>query len=352
MTRIPDNEGVSPPLIQLSDLAIWAQIALAAIAAGFVLYAGRDLLLPIISAFVVGVMVSPAARFLEQYRFPRIVSALLIVCATAGLIALIVALISAPLADWVARLPELSSSLKNKLHFLDGLRDWWREVETMLGINPKSASSMLPTPNLNWLPATFGFLSSTLTGFPFFLVVLLLFVASWPDLRRGLVLTFAQRESRLIALKILNEIEAKLASYLRTVSLINLCVGLATGVICLITGTPDAIGLGVLAATFNFIPIIGPIAMAIILLVVGVVSAPTLGAGVIPFAGFVLVITLEGQFITPSIIGRHLSLNGLAVLLSLAFWAWLWGPLGAFLSSPLLIVGLILKEHLAPEEPG
>ena len=58
---------------------------------------------------------------------------------------------------------------------------------------------------------------------------------------------------------------------------------------------------------------------------------------------------LEGHFVTPTIIGRRLSLNALAVFMALAFWTWLWGPMGAFLSSPLLIVGLILKEHLLPE---
>ena len=57
---------------------------------------------------------------------------------------------------------------------------------------------------------------------------------------------------------------------------------------------------------------------------------------------------LEGHFITPTIIGRRLSLNALAVFMALAFWTWLWGPMGAFLSSPLLIVALIVKEHLMP----
>ena len=65
---------------------------------------------------------------------------------------------------------------------------------------------------------------------------------------------------------------------------------------------------------------------------------------------FTVMTFLEGHFITPTIIGRRLALNALAVLLTLAFWTWLWGPMGAFLSSPLLIVALILKEHLMPDE--
>ena len=61
-------------------------------------------------------------------------------------------------------------------------------------------------------------------------------------------------------------------------------------------------------------------------------------------------ITVEGQFLTPTIIGRRLELNALAVLLSLAFWTWLWGPMGAFLSSPILMVALILRQRLYVDE--
>ena len=163
-------------------------------------------------------------------------------------------------------------------------------------------------------------------------------------------MTFASRDSRLTVLKILNEIESGLANYLLIVTLINVCVGALTGVICALTGTPNAIGFGALAAALNFIPIIGPIATFVVLLLVGVVTAPTFAVGLLPAAGFGLLIVVEGQFVTPTIIGRHLELNALAVLLSLAFWTWLWGPMGAFLSSPILMVALILKQRLYGDE--
>ena len=77
---------------------------------------------------------------------------------------------------------------------------------------------------------------------------------------------------------------------------------------------------------------------------------PTLSAGLMAPLAFAGVTFLEGHFVTPTIIGRRLELNALAVFVAIAFWTWLWGPMGAFLSSPLLIVGLILKEHLMPED--
>jgi predicted PurR-regulated permease PerM len=113
---------------------------------------------------------------------------------------------------------------------------------------------------------------------------------------------------------------------------------------------PNPAGLGALAATLNFIPIIGPVAMFVILVLVGVITFPTICGGLMAALAFCGIAFLEGHFVTPTIIGRRLELNALAVFLALAFWTWLWGPMGAFLSSPLLIMALILKEHLLPAD--
>jgi predicted PurR-regulated permease PerM len=132
------------------------------------------------------------------------------------------------------------------------------------------------------------------------------------------------------------------------VTTINLSVGAATGLICWATGMPNPAGLGALAATLNYLPIIGPVAMFAILMLTGLVAFSTISAALIAPLAFVGLTFLEGHFITPTIVGRRLELNALAVFVSLAFWTWLWGPMGAFLSSPLLIVGLILRDHLSP----
>ena len=161
-------------------------------------------------------------------------------------------------------------------------------------------------------------------------------------------MTFTDREARLRTLRMLNEIEVHLGNYLLTVTLINAGVGMVTGIVCAIAHMPNQAGLGALAATLNFIPIIGPVAMFAILTAVGIIALPSLSAGLIAPLAFVAIAFMEGHFITPTIIGRRLALNALAVFLALAFWTWLWGPMGAFLSSPLLIVALILKEHLMP----
>jgi len=119
-----------------------------------------------------------------------------------------------------------------------------------------------------------------------------------------------------------------------------------------IAGLPSPAALGALAFVLNYIPVIGPALVLVILAIAGILSAPTLGVALLAPVLFSGLVFLEGHFVTPSIIGRGLSLNALAVFFAFAFWTWLWGPMGAFLASPMLIVGIILREHLWPTEEG
>jgi predicted PurR-regulated permease PerM len=323
-------------------ISTWSLVVIAVVAVAAALYFAREPLIPVITAFVVGIMLSPAARALEERKVPRLLTAALMVALTAIVIGAVVALIASPMADLAGRMSEIGA----KLQVFHGLLDSWRRMELSIGINPSTAGPALPLPSLSWVPTTLGFLTPPLTGFIYFLVVLLLFISWWPDLRRNLVMTFASRDSRLTVLRILNEVEASLAVYLLTVACINLCVGVVAGAIAFLTGLPFPLGLGALAATLNFIPIVGPVLMIVVLALVGIITEPSLGSGILPAILFMLAVFAEGQFITPTIIGRRLEINNLAVILSLLFWSWMWGPMGAFLSSPILIVGLILDDHL------
>jgi predicted PurR-regulated permease PerM len=343
---LPDSSGEQPPVIRRAEVVAFALVALLAICVVAVLYFAKAFFLPVVMAFVVGTMLSPAASFLERRRVPRAVGAVLIVVTVTAAATFMVGLISSPLMEWSTRLPELGARLKDKMHVFDRPIALWQELQAMVGAPDTLAN--LQMPKFDWVQPTVEFLSPTFTEFLLFFATLILFIASWRDLRRTLILTFGGHDARLRTLRIINEIEVHLGNYLLTVTLINCGVGIATGIACAIAHMPNPAGLGALAATLNFIPIIGPVAMFAILVGVGIIALPTLSAGLIAPLAFIAIAFMEGHFITPTIIGRRLALNALAVFLALAFWTWLWGPMGAFLSSPLLIVGLILKEHLMP----
>jgi predicted PurR-regulated permease PerM len=345
---LPESKGERPPVIRRAQVVAFALVSLLVICVVAVLYAAKAFFLPIVTAFIVGTMLSPAAGFLERCRIPRSVAAVLIVSTACAGLGFMVGLISSPLVEWTNRLPELGSLLKEKLHVFDRPLALWHQFAGLFGGAESLPATSFQLPKFDWVQPTVEFLSPTFTEFLLFFATLVLFIASWKDLRRSLIMTFADHGWRLRILRILNAIEVSLGDYLLTVTMINFGVGIATGLICAVTGMPNPAGLGALAAALNFFPIIGPIAMFVILTAVGIITSSTLGAGLIAPLAFVGVTFLEGHFITPTIIGRRLELNALAVFIGLAFWTWLWGPMGGFLSSPLLIVALILKEHLMP----
>jgi predicted PurR-regulated permease PerM len=352
-TPLPDSDVELPPVIRRTELAVFALVSLLLICVVAVLYVAKAFFLPVVAAFVVGTMLSPAAGFLERHRIPRALSAVLIVSAVAAGVTFIVSLISSPAMKWSTRVPELAARLKDKMHIFDRPLALWQELQNMLGGSDTYPAAPFQLPKIEWVQPTLEFLSPTLTEFLLFFATLVLFIASWRDLRRALIMTFTAHESRLRTLRILNAIEEHLGAYLLTVTVINLGVGTATGIICALAGMPNPAGLGALAAALNFLPIIGPVAMFGILTIVGLIAFLTIGASLIAPMAFVGLTFLEGHFVTPTIIGRRLELNALAVFIALAFWTWLWGPMGGFLSSPLLIVALILRDHLYPtNEPN
>ena len=345
-TPLPDSTGELPPVIRRTEVVAFALVALLVIVVIVGLYLARAFFLPITMAFIIGTMLSPAASFLERYRIPRAVAAVLIVAAASAGTVFTIGLIASPVMEWSSKLPELGSILKEKMHVFDRPLALWQQLQSMLG-GPDTLST-LHMPKFDWVQPALEFLSPTFAEFLLFVATLILFIASWRDLRRALIMNFGERTERLRTLRMLNEIEEHLGNYLLMVTMINISVGIVTGLICAVTGMPNPAGLGAMAAILNFIPIIGPVTMFAVLVVVGLVAFPTIGAGLLAPALFAAMTFLEGHFLTPMIVGRRLALNALAVFLALAFWTWLWGPMGAFLSSPLLIVALIMKEHLMP----
>ena len=128
----------------------------------------------------------------------------------------------------------------------------WQELQGMVGGSDPLSSFQMP--KFDWVQPALEFLSPTFTEFLLFFATLILFIASWRDLRRALIMTFADHAERLRMLRILNEIEEHLGGYLLTVTMINVGVGIATGIVCAVTGMPNPAGLGALAATLNFLP--------------------------------------------------------------------------------------------------
>jgi predicted PurR-regulated permease PerM len=315
---------------------------------GAMLDLARAVLLPTVSAFVIGTMLGPVSARAERLGVPPWLSATVLILLILGVFNGVIILLSAPIVEWAGRLPELGASIKAKLHVFD--RPWEAFQGLRRALLPTGGDEPLKVDVIAFLSPVLIALTPAAGQLLIFFGTLFFFLYGRARIRKVLVVFFDDRAARLRTIRILNDTENNLTRYLGTVTLIN--VGLA--VVCAfaywVVGMPNAIALGVLAGVLNYIPYVGPLMMEVILFAVGLVAFPSLSYALLGPAVHFGITTIEGHFITPGIIGRSLTMNPLTVFLALVFWTWLWGPVGAFLSIPLLIVGKVAMAHLFPKD--
>lgn len=309
----------------------------------------RVLFLPLVSALVFALVFGPLQVAAERRRVPGWLFALGCVVALIAIINLVIILTAAPLMDWLGRGPDIAKTLGDKLRILAGPFAAVRDLQRAL--SPGNAQVGMNIEVTTFITPAFAFLTPALGELVVFFAALFFFLVGRKHMRRHVVLFFATQEGRLRALRVLNEIEDNLTRYLATMGTINLCLGFIVGCATWIIGLPNPAMWGVLAFAFNFLPYVGPLIITIALFAAGLVVFPSLGHALIAPAFFVGLATLEGHFITPNIVGRRLALSPVLVFVGLVFWTWLWGPMGALLATPLVIVGtVVVNDFLAKNE--
>lgn len=350
MLTMPSVQADAAPLRRRATE--WAVIGTFLILAGVVLDLAKPVLVPTISAIVIGIMLGPLATRAERRGVPDWLTALVLLLLVLGLINLLIVFVSAPMIDWAQRLPEISKSIRDKLYVFDRPFAAWQELRRAF-LPAGGEQSGMTFDVMSIVQPVLGTLTPAAGELLVFVGVLYFFLLTRAELRRRLVVYASERRARLRNLRILNALEANLTRYLATVTLINISLGIVAGCAYAVIGVPNAAAWGVLAFVLNYIPYVGPLIMEIILFGVGLVAFPTLTQALIPPAVHLGLSLVEGHLLTPAIIGRRLILNPLAVFLALVFWTWLWGPVGAFLAVPLLIAAQIILRHLGhrPEAP-
>jgi predicted PurR-regulated permease PerM len=321
---------LTDPRPVLAPSAFWRHVAHLAIVGIFLIMFGavldlaRNILLPIVSAAVIGMMFDPLARVAARWRIPGWLFAGVVVGVLLAILQAITVLVAVPIIDWIGRAPELAESLRTKLQPFERGFAAFQHLQAALNKGGNSGVSIdiaaLAQPLL-------GFLTPAIGELLIFFATLFFFLLDRSGLRKNIILVFNRPDDRLRAIRIINDIEHNLTLYIGTVTVINLAIGVITA------GGAWLVGLG------------NPV-----LLAVGFVSFPSIAYAAVAPLLFVGLTTIEGHFVTPNIVGRRLTLKPLAVFLSLAFWTWLWGPVGAFLSVPFLIFGLVIVNHLVIED--
>jgi predicted PurR-regulated permease PerM len=344
--------GAQDPTPFEDSAAFWrimaqlATILMATIMFGVLLYVARPLLMPLLAALIVALTIGPLTGYAVKRGLPAFVPAAIIVAIFGAVLYLAVVLLADPVSDLIGRSAEIGASIKEKFRFMERPLAAIKELQAAIG-GASSLSVDVSKPT-EMIGSVVGTVTPAVVQFVLFFATLFFFVLGRNAMRQYIVNIFGTRDGRLRALKIFNDTERSLNGYLLTVTMINAGVGVVATLVTWMLGFPAPLLWGALAFALNYIPYVGPGIMHITLFVIGLLTFDTLPPALIAPALFMAFTFIEGHFLMPTIIGRQFLMHPLAVFLSLAFWAWLWGPIGAFLATPILIMAMVAADHLYP----
>jgi len=317
--------------------------------ATFALYFGRDFFMPVILAFLMALTLTPIVRFLRKRGIPAAVSATLLVGLSALIFGIGGFLLSGPITELISDAPRIGRTLTERIAELRG------PFERLLAISgqiDKAASTVNDAEVLRVSVQQPGILSqaagtvlSAGTNIAIVLVLSLFLLASGTLFYEKIVQSFASMSEKKRALRVVYDVEREISRYLLTVAIINAALGTVIGLGLWALGMPTPFLWGVMAALLNFLPYIGAATTIVIVAVISVVSFDTLSYALIPPAFVIFCQMMEGQILTPLVLGRRLELNAVAIFIAVAFWSWLWGFIGALIAVPLLVVIKVFCDH-------
>lgn len=317
----------------------------------FALYFTGALVVPVIFAIGLYLTLKPVMRVAGRLRVPRLLAATLIIVTFFGGVGALGFTLSEPAAEWVAKAPDSLRRLESRLFFLKGpiadLQSASKQVENMAETPAPGAQPVAVTgPGLS--SRLYTGTSAAVIGLGTTIVLLFFFLISGDLFLRRLVEVLPTLSNKKQAVEISREIERNISTYLATITLMNLIVGVATGAVAYFCGLSDPVLWGSLAFLLNYIPIIGPLCGLGTLLLAGLLTFDPLWQAALPAGIYLLIHLLEGQFVTPILLARRFTLNPVLVILSIIFWYWMWGVSGALLAVPLLATLKIVCDRIGP----
>ena len=327
----------------------------------YIMYLMRSVLLPLVLAVLLSYLLAPIVRALQRtLRVPPMLGSGIVLILLFTIIISLVARLATPAAGWLEKAPVGIEALQTKLSVLKEPMQKVTEASAALDkmTTPDAPKGTQKKPDVVTVKnskmsellfsQTPEFLAEALM-----MVILLYFLLAYDEVFLGkLIKILPSLSDKKRALIIAREIEHSISKYLLTVTCINAGLGAAIGTALGFMGMPNPVFWGALAAVVNYVPYLGATC--------GII-ATTLGAFLLPNvtgwhalafpAAYLVIATLEGNFITPMILGHSLTLNPIVILISLMFWGWMWGIAGAILAVPILATFKIFCDHIEPLAP-
>ncbi len=313
----------------------------------FVLSIGSAVFLPLVTAVLLTILLSPLADRLAKLGLPNVLASLGALAVFFAILLAALALILQPALALFETLPAITEQVGQR--FAD-LRD---EFAWLALANEEIAQLMGDTGAREVVLATPSLLEEIAFATPVVAIeVLITFLMAFfmiearVRMRRHLLFDRVSFGSSVKAARAMREVQDRVAAYIITVGLINAGVGVVVALGAWALGVDAPIMWGGLAAILNFIPYVGPLAMTALLGLFGIGTAETVWLGLIPAAAYVALHTIEANAVTPSILGARFTMSPVMILIALSYFTWIWGVPGALLSVPILLTLTALFDHI------
>ena len=328
-------------------------VVLASLAVGYTLWATQDLILPVLLAMFFALVGNPIIRLLQRVRIPRFVAALAVLCSGLALAVLLGQQLIQPAGEWIREAPRELRSLAPKLQKLaKPMQDANKAAENIARAAGGESTSRPVQVVRTEVNDPYRVLTTTPMLITSILAVVLLtffFMVYGQDLQRHAIALLPDRQKKKVTVEILQTIETEVSRYVLTISVINAVVGLVFAA-CLYIGLDlpldQALLWGTLAAILNFAPYVGPLIGIVAMLLMGFSTFNDPLQALLPAAIYLGLHTLEGQIVTPIVLGKRMALSPLILILALMVFGWMWGLIGLLLAVPMLVCVKIVLTRL------
>jgi predicted PurR-regulated permease PerM len=339
-----------------TDIKSVALTGLFVLAAFYTMYFMRAMLLPLVLALLLSYLLVPLVRALAVIKIRPLFGAAIVLVVLIGGIVYSVSLLSEPAAGWIEKAPYSLQQLKQKLLPLkkpiERVAQASGEIDKLTTSDEEQAKPQAVVVKRSALAEAFFTQGPEFVASAVVMFILLYFLLAYDGVFLAKIIRVMPRlEDKKKAVAMMRDVEHHISRYLLTITAINIGLGFAVGVTVHFLGLRNPLMWGVMVALLNYVPYLGALTGIICMTLGAVLSYDSLGYAMLFPASYLTLAVLEGNFITPFVLGRSLTLNPILILVALAFWGWMWGISGMILAVPILATFKIFCDHIEPMSP-
>ena len=309
----------------------------------FALRAGAEFFMPVTAALVIAIALVPLLEWFERRGIPSRMAAALCMILFLLLAIFTIGSIVIPASEWVAQVPSKITKVRSALApVFDLYKNLERFIDRVAAQIQLTQAEHARTVRIEEPNSVMGLLATSaphlLIQLFFSLLVIFFFLAGWTTMRKRTIVSRGSFEGALTTARVIQQVVDATSTYLGTITVINIGLGALTAGALWLLGMPSPVMWGGIVAVANYIPYLGPIVCGLLLFFGGLMTYPDVWGALAPPAAFISFHLVEANVFTPMVVGHRLTISPLSILVSLSFWAWVWGTTGALLAVPLLII--------------